>query len=167
MATLEAGSRLDNIEKSINAHLNTNIATGLGLRVYYSGAGRFGDLPARWVESDTIFGSAIDNVMTHGTTAYSVMTELFLNLNFFERTDSGLSLSAIYGLLTIVDNARQIYSINSTIPVHDYATAGKPLAGGLTVWEPPDMRRIATPPEAGLRQINLSVPLRYYAVTIR
>lgn len=166
MPTLEAGSRYDNIKRSVNAHLVTNVATALSVVVYYDRQGRQGSLPAQWVEAHLITTSYQSDVIVAGWQSHSTHAECYLNLNLFEKIDSGLGLVGIYGLDTLADNVRQVYELGSTVVVYDYATVGNPAAGHLRVLERPSVREIDTPADMGARQTNISVPMRYLATTI-
>lgn len=165
MPTLEAGSRYDNINKSMNSFVSTNIATGLSQTVYYMGQGRLGTLPQRWIEIDMIPGSQVAEVKGMPDSGHAVWTELFLNINTFEQITSGLSQVNIYAMASLVDNIRELFEISASIPVYDYDAVGTPLAGGLMVWASPSIREIPTPQDAGFRQVNISVPLRYHSIT--
>lgn len=164
MPTLEAGSRLDNITKSVNVYVNTNVATALSLTVYYQGQDRLGTLPARWVEADFIPGSGIAGVMSAPGAGLSTWTECFLNLNCYERTESGLATTNLYGLISMVESVRQKFLVGTGITIRDYATAGNPVSGALMVWERPEVTEVPIVPDAGIKQINISVPLRYHEV---
>lgn len=163
MAILEAGSRLDNITKSVNAYVKAEIATALGYTVYYQGQDRMGALPARWVEADLVPAGAIDTPMMAGGDL-SIWTECFLNLNCFEQIETGLGTTNLYALITMAEAIRQKFLITTGVTVRDYATAGNPVAGALMVWERPSLTEVPIVPDAGIKQINISVPLRYHEV---
>ena len=164
MPTLEAGSRLDNITKSVNAYVQMHLKTGLGYTVYYAGQDRIGTLPTRWVEADLIPASAIDTVMGAPGGGLSIWTECFLNLNCYEQMETGLGTTNIYSLITMVESIRSRFLVGSAIDVKDYGTAGTPWAGALMVWERPEITEVPIVPDAGIKQINISVPLRYHEV---
>lgn len=179
MPSLEAGSRLDNIVKSVNVYVSTQIATGLGLTVYYMGQGRIGTLPQRWVEVDLLPGDAIDGVMT-GRESVSQWTQGILNINCFEKLEVGAGTTNLYTLITMVENVRSKFLVTTAIDVKDYATTGSPWAGALMVWERPEVTEVPIVQDAGIKQINISevpivqgagikqinisVPLRYHEV---
>lgn len=164
MAILEAGSRLDNISKSVNAYVQTYIKTGLGYTVYYAGQDRIGTLPARWVEADLIPGSGIADVMAAPDGGLSTWVEAFLNLNCFEHIETGTGAPSLYALITMAESIRQKFLITTGITVRDYATAGNPVAGALMVWERPNLTEVPVVADSGIKQINISVPLRYHEV---
>ena len=164
MPTLESGSRLDNITKSVNVYVNTQLVTGLGYTVYYMGQDRLGTLPTRWVEADFIPGSGIAGIMAAPGGGVSTWVEMFLNLNCYEQMETGLGATNIYTLITMVDAVRQKFLITTAITVRDYATAGNPVSGALMVWERPDVTEVPIVPDSGIKQINISVPMRYHEV---
>ena len=164
MPILEAGSRLDNITKSVNAYVNTNVATALSLAVYYQGQDRLGTLPTRWIEADFLPAAAIDTVMSAPGGGLSTWTECFLNLNCYERIETGLGTGNIYTLIATVEAVRQKFLVTTGIPVRDYNTVGNPVAGALMVWERPSVAEVPIVPDAGIKQINISVPMRYHEI---
>jgi len=164
MPTLGAGSRLDNIAKSVNVHVQTQLVADLGYTVYYAGQDRLGRLPTRWVEADLIPGSAIAAVSTGSGGDTFTWTECFLNLNCFEQTEVGTGAPNIYTLITMVENIRSRFLVGSAIQVHDYASAGTAWVGALMVWERPSVTEVPVTPDSGIKQINISVPFRYHEV---
>lgn len=166
MPTLEAGSRLDNIAKSVNVFLDINVKQALGFTVYYAGQDRIGTLPKRWVEADLIILGAIDIVHTGPGSQLAVWKECAVNLNCFEQLETGSAGSNLYTLVTMADQVREKFLISTAIPVSDYATPGLPRVGGLMVWESSTLSEVPTAPDAGIRQINIRVPLRYHEVLI-
>jgi hypothetical protein len=165
MAILEAGSRLDNISKSINAFVRQEITTELAYPVYYMGQDRLGALPIRWVEADFIPASAIDMVMAAPGGGLSTWTECFLNMNCFEQTETGIGTSNLYSLITMVETIRQKFLVTTAIPVRDYGTSGNPQVAVLMVWERPSVTEVPIVPDAGIKQTNISVPMRYHEIT--
>lgn len=163
MATLGAGSRLDNITRSVNVYVNTNIATALGYTVYYAGQDRVGTLPQRWVEADLIPGSGIADVMA-APGGLSTWTEAFLNLNCYERIATGTGATNLYSLISMVETIRQQFLVTTGISVQDYTQGGAGYVGALMVWERPSVVEVPVVPDAGIKQINISVPLRYHEV---
>lgn len=164
MPTLEAGSRLDNIVKSVNVYCNAQIATVLGYTVYYMGQDRIGTLPTRWVEADFIPGSGIDIVMGAPGGKLSTWTESFLNLNCYGQLETGTGAPNLYTLITMVEAIRQKFLVTTGITVRDYGTSGNPVAGALMVWERPSVTEVPVVADSGIKQINISVPLRYHEV---
>ena len=164
MPILEAGSRLDNITKSVNVYVNTNVATALSLTVFYQGQDRLGTLPTRWIEADFLPAAAIDTVMSAPGGGLSTWTECFLNLNCYERIETGLGTGNIYTLIATVEAVRQKFLVTTGITVRDYNTAGNPVAGALIVWERPSVTEVPIVPDAGIKQINISVPMRYHEI---
>lgn len=164
MASLEAGSRLDNISKSVNVYVQTHLATGLGYTVYYAGQDRIGTLPTRWVEADLIPGSGIADVMTYVNEGTSTWTECFLNLNCFEQVETGTGTPNIYSLITMVETIRGRFLVGAAIDIKDYGAVGTPWAGALMVWERPSVTEVPVVPDSGVKQINISVPFRYHEV---
>lgn len=164
MPILEAGSRLDNITKSVNVYVNTNVATALSLTVFYQGQDRLGTLPTRWIEADFLPAAAIDTVMSAPGGGLSTWTECFLNLNCYERIETGLGTGNIYTLIATVEAVRQKFLVTTGITVRDYNTAGNPVAGVLMVWERASVTEVPIVPDAGIKQINISVPMRYHEI---
>lgn len=164
MPTLEAGSRLDNITKSINVFVQSQIVTGLGHKVFYMGQDRLDTLPTRWVEADFIPGAGIEVIMSAPGGGVSTWTECFLNINCFEQMETGIGTPNLYALITMVETIRQKFLIGTGIPIRDYGTAGNPVAGALMVWERPNVTEVPIVPDAGIKQINISVPFRYHEV---
>ena len=160
---LEAGSRLDNISKSVNVHVKAQVETALAYTVYYAGQDRLGTLPTRWVEADLIPGAAIAEPMGAGGDL-SIWTECFLNLNCFERMETVLGAPNLYSLITMAENVRNKFLIGTAITIRDYATIGTPVAGALMVWERPMLTEVPVVPDSGIKQINISVPLRYHEI---
>lgn len=161
MPSLEAGSRLDNITTSINVYVQQEIATGLGLTVYYQGQDRVGNLPQRWVEADLIPASALGEVMT-GSGTLTTLVQCMLNLNCYERFGTGNT--NLYTLINMVEDIRSKFLVSTAIPVYDYDTAGKPWAASLMVWDRSDVNEVPVAFDTGVKQINISVPLRYYEI---
>lgn len=164
MPTLEAGSKLNNITKSVNAYVKTHLATGLGYTVYYAGQDRVGSLPAKWVEADLVPGSGIAALMAAPGAGLSTWVECFLNLNCYERMETGLGTSNLYSLITMAETIRGRFLVGAGIDVKDYDTSGNPWAGAMMVWERPELTEVPVAPDAGIKQINISVPLRYHEV---
>lgn len=162
MAILESGSRWDNITKSVNVYVQTHLKTGLGYTVYYAGQDRIGKLPARWVEADLIPGSGIAGIMSAPDGGLSTWVEALLNLNCYEQMETGTGAPNLYTLVTMVESIRSRFLVGSAIDVKDYGTAGNPWAGALMVWERPEITEVPTVPDAGIKQVNISVPLRYH-----
>jgi len=161
MPSLEAGSRLDNITTSVNVYVRQEIANGLGHTVYYQGQERVGDLPERWVEADLIPASAVSEVMT-GSGTLTTWVECLLNLNCYERFGTGNT--NLYTLINMVEDVRSKFLVSTGIPVYDYDTAGKPWVASLMVWGRSDVNEVPVASDTGVKQINISVPLRYYEV---
>jgi len=168
MPTYEPGSRPDNIIKSINNWIATNIATGLGLTIYYEGQGRIGSLLSTWVESFVIPGDYLNEPMlAHTGDRFATLAETYLNLNVFQLIDSGQTgLVGIYALKTTATNIMQLFGPLVVIPVYDYNTVGTPQDGGLQVDNAPIPKTVPTPPDMGVEQINLSVSMRMNSVLI-
>ena len=167
MPTLEAGSKPVNIMKSINAFVDAQIRVGLGLTVYYEGQGRLGSLPSTWVESFIIPGAYVGPLMVAGSNSHSLWNECFLNLNVFQKLDSpNQGLANIYALSDTVTDIKALFGHQTVISVRDYDTSGTPVVDGLRVVEPPIPRPVPTPPDMGVAQMNLSVPLRHHQVMI-
>lgn len=164
MPTLEAGSKFSNITKSVNAYVRTHLVTGLGYTVYYAGQDRVGSLPARWVEADLIPGSGLAGVMAASDEGLSTWVECFLNFNCYEQMETGIGTSNLYSLITMVERIRERFLVGSAIDIKNYDTAGAPWAGSLMVWERPDITEVPIAPDSGIKQINISVPLRYHEV---
>lgn len=164
MATLEAGSRLENIAKSINVFINTKLTQGFGYTVYYMGQDRIGTLPKRWVEADLMILNAIDIVSTGPGQKLSVWKECAINLNCFEQAETGTGGSNLYALMTMAEKVREVFLPGTGIPIRDYAAVGTPQVGALMVWEMPVLTDVPTAPDAGIVQINVRVPLRYHEV---
>jgi len=164
MPTLEAGSRFDNIMKSVNVYVRDQLVTGLGYTVYYMGQDRIGTLPRRWVEVDLLPGDGVGDLMIAGGEALSTWTQAILNINCFEQIETGTGAPNLYALITMVESIRNKFLVTTAIPVQDYATAGNPWSGALMVWERPEVTEVPTVPDANLKQINISVPLRYHEV---
>lgn len=161
MATLYAGSKLDNITKSVNVYVDAQIATALGYTVYYMGQDRIGTLPQRWVEADLIPGSGIAEVMA-APGGLSTWTEAFLNLNCYEHIATGTGTTNLYALVSMVEAIRQKFLVTTAITVRDYGTAGNPVSGAMMVWERPVVTEVPIVPDSGIKQINISVPFRYH-----
>jgi len=166
MATLEAGSRIDNQEKSVNDYIKTHLVTGLGLTVYYVGEQRDDDdpLPVMWVDADIIQGSPVRPVNHAPGLKLEVYRESFLNLNCFRIENPALYRRDIYALSTMADNVRELFEVGTVIPVYDYDTVGKPWAGALTIESSPEIRRIEVPSEDQVSQINISISLMHHSV---
>ena len=164
MPTLEAGSRYGNIIKSINAFVDAQIRVGLGQTVYFEDEGRLGNLPQRWIEIDFIEGEQVGEILGYVDGGHTTFTECYLNINVFEQVESGTTQTNVYTVYTLIDNIREMFEVPCGITVYDYGTVGNPVAGRLTTWVSPMVRRIATPPDAGIKQFNISVPLRYHSV---
>lgn len=166
MPTLDAGSRDNNILRSIFSFVSTEIVTGLSIPIYFRGQGRIGNQDDEWIEIDFIRGSQTRPV-DHGPSSKLVAeVEVFLNLNYFKTVESGIDMANLYKFDSSIADIRQIFDINQTIPVYDYDTGGNPQDGGLRVWAKPEVREIPTPVDTGVRQMNISVPLRYNEVTL-
>lgn len=164
MPTLEAGSKLSNITRSVNVFVNAQIRVALGYTIYYMGQDRVGTLPKRWVEAELMVGEALDLIKNAPGGALSVWRECWLNLNCFEQLETGTGSTNLYSLTEMAEAVRGVFLPTTGIPVYDYATSGTPYAGALMVWEPSPARAIATAPDAGISQINVRVPLRYHEV---
>ena len=164
MASLEAGSRLDNITKSVNAFVRTHVSVGLGYTVYYMGQDRTGTLPRRWVEVDLLPGDGVGDLMTAPGNSISTWTQCILNINVFEHQETGTGAPNLYALIGMVENVRHKFLITTAIPVYDYGAVGTPWAGALMIWGRPDVNEIPVVPDSGIQQINISVPLRYHEV---
>ncbi len=163
MPTIEAGSLYVNIAKSVNAYIQAKLVTVLGLTVYYEGANRAGTLPQRWVEAYLTPGVAVQEPRTAGYKKHSTWLECYLNLNFFEQELS--APSNLYTLMGMVDSVRAHFDYNASIPINDYGVVGTPKRSALRVLEVPVARAVPIDQSSGIKQINLSVPMRYHNTT--
>lgn len=164
MATLEAGSRLENIAKSVHVFIRTRIAQGLAITVYYMGQDRVGNLSRQWVEADLMMLNAIDTVSTGPGEKLSVWKECIININCFEQLAVGSGVSNPYTLMTMSERVREVFLPTTAIPILDHAVLGTPQVGALMVWEMPVLSDVPTAPGSGIGQINIRVPLRYHEV---
>lgn len=167
MPTLEAASRYDNIEKSVNAFIDTNVATGLSLTVHYAGQTALDTIPSQWAEVSYIYGIPVDDVRRSDSGGLSHWVEDIININVFEKMDSGTGRVNLYSMTTLLDNIREIFDVGAAIPVYDYNTGGNPQAGALMVWQKPGVQMLPNGlrNDIGIKQANITVYVRHYAVT--
>ena len=167
MPTLEANTKLENIEKSINAYISTNIQTALSLKVIYQRGAREASLPNHWVEIGLVPLSAQTAYFFASGTTAGALSQFLVNLNIFERDDARKSGAATaYTLSGHVDSISALFAPGSSITIRDYDTSGTPAVGALRSIEIPDRTEIDTPPDSGITQINVSATLLYVAETV-
>lgn len=165
MPTIEAASRPDNIIKSLNAYIITEIVGSLEIPVYFMGQERF-DEPPKWVESDFIYPLQVTMLDRGPNGSIGAQAECYLNLNVFLRDHDGLQPIGIYEMPTLITNIVERFDIPTEIPVRDYLAVGTPIIGSLRVHEKPRAQMIGTAPDSGVMQANVSVLLRYHSFTI-
>src|SRR5688500_20174235 len=119
MASLEAGSRLDNITKSVNAFVRTHVSVELGYTVYYMGQDRTGTLPRRWVEVDLLPGDGAWDLMTGPGNSISTWTQCIFNINVFEHQETGTGARNRDALIGKGEYVRHNCLITTAIPVYD------------------------------------------------
>ena len=166
MPTLEAASRYDNILKSIVAFSESAIKTALGITVFYfytDPEEQF--MPARWIELEVIPAGPIGVSMPMGAGSISTLHECYININCFENAESGLAQVNIFTLASLVDDVRALFEVGAAIPIYDYQVSGYPRVGALSSWENPRINPVVTPESSGIRQINVSAPMRFYSIT--
>jgi len=170
MPTIAAESRTDNIVQSIYAYVDTNLATGLGLTVYYDLAEPL-DLetkPPQWVEVSVIEGSPQSGVRLTGSGRHGYLAEVIVNINGFEKNDARKSGNAtIYSLWTVMTNIKAFFEPpDAYIPIRDYNTAGNPVLSALLSLRPPVLTNLSPQSGLGITQKNLSATMRHVAETI-
>ena len=163
MPTLEAGSRFDNIARSVNVYVRDQLVTGLGYTVYQE-QDRTGTLPDRWIEVDLLPGDGVGDLTPGPGYGVSTWVQCLLNINCYEHLETGVAGTNLYALIDVVENVRHRFLATTSIPIHDYATVGHPWVGALMIWGRPEVTEIRVAPDAGIRQVNISVPLRYHEV---
>lgn len=100
-----------------------------------------------------------------GRNAIIVPTEHLIDLNLFERADiAGLPDAGRYGLVTLATNISQLLEQIESIPIRDHREAGGPVVGYIPIYESPRVTHITTPDLNAVRQMVVSVTLRYNAV---
>ena len=169
MPTLDAGSRYDNIRRSVDSYVRANVETPLALRIYYMNQSIPQAIvqPVRWATVVFIDLGQIEEVRGAGAGSVSAWSEGTIDFNLYEKSDAtGGGEVNLYTLGTLATNISQKFEIGTHIPVYDYNAVGTPHVNVLRVHERPRARPIDTP-GLGIRQISLSVPLRYYAVIIK
>lgn len=162
---LEAGSRDDNINKSFYAFVDTNIRVGLSLTVHYLGQPRLESLPTQWVEVAYINGAAIEQSKRGINNTNSVWMQAFLNINCYEKLDTGLNRVSLFSLDTMATNVAEVFEIGTNIPILDYDTGGTPVAGGLMVFEKYSKQYLGIDESVGVHQVNISVPVRHFSLS--
>ncbi len=160
MSVIAPESRIVNIKRSLFTYIKI-FAAAHDYTVYYEHAGRSGTLPQSWLEVTLLPGASVSPLRPAGDGMVVSQIEFYLNINCFERDSSGVSTQNIYGLASTVDAVRERFAIGTGVPIYDYATSGNPQVGALMIWEMPSINVIPTASDAGLRQLNVSVPFRY------
>ena len=165
---LEAGSKPQNILKSIDAFVQSNIETGLSQTVYYmyQHIPAALDQPVRWVVMTLIDLGQVGSVKIAGENSHSAQTEYVLTFNLYEKAETNLSETTRYTLATLAADIAGVFPLGLDIPVHDYDASGTPQHGGLGVRGFPSIVADDSLAAEGIRQMTVNVPLGLNAVTI-
>ena len=165
---LDAGSKYDNIAKSVDLFVETNIQTGLSVKVYYEYQHVPAAIsqPAQWVVATLLGLGQTSGWLAAGSSSHSAMMDYALDFNCYEKSDSGLSEINRYTLINLATSIADIFHATRIIPVYDYDTGGNPQDGGLTVVDMPYPIPRRGLESSGVRQIDVRVSLRHIAVTV-
>lgn len=167
MAAIVPEALYGNIERSLQRYIQAEIATDLGVPVWYQYGPSVETVRllgvARWIDVTYIdLGAAGEPKYRPG--GYSVWTQMLVNLNCFElddrRTD-GSGEANIYSLSELVDGVRGAFTYGASITVYDYSLVADPAVGALRVAAKPAVRHVATPPSLAVTQRNVSATLAY------
>jgi hypothetical protein len=151
--TLSAGARFENIEKSVNNFLATNLS---GINLDWGQPNFKEEGYERWAQSSVVAGRRDFVRQTRGGEIGN-SAELLIVVNLFERYPPR---SNVYKLSQ--DREEVIESIMfADIPVYDYSTAGNPKVGIIQVREIVDDVEIDGGRLSGIRQWNLVFSGRY------
>lgn len=167
MAQIGVDSRIDNIERSLTAYIQTQIVTGLSLPMHFprmeelevvknGTASRWGDASYIGLEPASGPMRDIDSYLMEG--------RFLCNINLFERDDHrrlALNGTTAYSLTTLADNVAQAFAAWTAIPIRNYAAVGTPQVGAMVVLTQPMPITIPTPEDLSVSQMNVSATMRY------
>lgn len=166
MATISPESLYSNIDQSLDAYFAAHVAGTLSVPVQYQRAPRFATLPDRWVEPVYIPLSQTTDLMVIGN-RYATLAQYLVNANCYELDDrriDGSGDATAYTLTLLVDAVLALFAYGIGIPIYDYAMAGTPQVGALTVLEKARViprARTETEP-VGVTMVTISATLTYY-----
>jgi hypothetical protein len=159
---LRPGSRLVNIEKSLNAYIHTQLVTGLGLSVRFPRQDLWNTLPVRWVQVDYL-PMPTPRPTTRVRVGLGQDRELLVTANCLEqlppRTDNS-GLAGLYTLSVLADQVMDVFGPQAHVPIRDYATLGDPIVSALHFRRVTQMP-VPVPQGLPLEQRNVSVFLGY------
>ena len=146
--TLSVESRQENIKKSINGYISTNIS---GLNIDWGQPNFKEEGLERWVQTriligDRAFGRLVDNAESKGN-----RTQILININLFEKYPARKN---IYQLDRDKETVLEGLFFQD-IPINDYDASGSPQRGLLQVREIINDLEIDGGEESGLTQWNL------------
>lgn len=168
MPTVEAGSRQDNIMRSVDAYIRANIEVALSTTVYYEGqyVPPGIDMPDYWIVPTLNYLGQTSQVMRKGD-GFLAWVEYALDFNVMQNTDAiGVAQVNRYAHRRLATDVSEAFEVGIVIPIFDYDTLGFPWAAGLSVVEKPQIVAAQTPDEQVVRQIDVRVTLQMIAVTV-
>lgn len=158
---LDARATWENITKSLNVYVRTNLQVAQSIAVVYP----FGDppdaLPNTWIEVQYVPLVPLEFLhQSVGSSAYANLAQVLVNINCMERLTVRQGKPATYSLVSLVDTVRGVFLPPTRIAINDYDTGGDPQVGKLTVMEttPQPVGSVA---ETQVEVINVSVRLKY------
>ena len=161
---LLAGSRLVNLEKSLNSYLFDQLVTLYGYTVIFPRETWPNDtMPGQWIEVNYIPLSE-EFATTRVQQGWGSNRMLLVNTNCFEQRQEQLGesggLAGQYTLSAMVDQVMDTLGPRAAIPLRDYATTGTPTVAYFG-WRSIRAQRIGGLEAQGLEQWNVSVTLTY------
>jgi len=146
--TLSVESRQENIKKSINSYITTNIT---GLNIDWGQPNFKEEGLERWIQTrvligDRAFGRLVDNAESKGN-----RIQILVNVNLFEKYPARKNIYQLDKDKEMVLEALFFQDI----PINDYDTAGNPQRGLLQVREIINDLEIDGGEESGIRQWNI------------
>jgi hypothetical protein len=168
MPTVEAGSRQENIARSVDAYIRTHIEVGLSTTVYYENQYVPTSVirPSYWIEPTLNYLGQVSQLSRKGS-GFQAWVNYALDFNIIEQTDAiGVAQVNRYALRRLATDVSEVFEVGVVVPIFDYDTVGSPWAGGLSVNEKPQIVAAQTPDDQVVRQIDVRVTLEMIAVTV-
>lgn len=154
-----------NLAKSLNVFIRTNLQVAQSLTVLYPGGELLDTLPTtQWLEVTYIPLAPMAFVHRAGSgETYANLAQILVNINILERLSTRQGEVATYTLATLADTVQNTFLPTKRIDITDYDIGGEPVVGKLFVSEvtrQPPVRVSETQVEA----LNVSARCRYLEI---